>query len=165
MKNLTLDGARRQTIQLVVEEVVDTPFIIKRLESCGRHPRFSAEGIRAGGRKVRTRGIEKPEGVIFLLPSEQVSSLPMQMGFPYYTDHRTPFFSWPPLRWLFEEAEVTKSLEFLGPETKVSIDQFNSQLKSSILMKEREGRERTHQLFEEILNCSGPIKILNQRGT
>ena len=42
----------------------------------------------------------------------------MQMGFPYHTDHRTPFFSWPPLRWLFEEAEVTKSLQFLGPETK-----------------------------------------------
>ena len=36
------------------EEVVDTPFIIKRLESCGRHPRFSAEA-RSGGRKVRTR--------------------------------------------------------------------------------------------------------------
>ena len=31
----------------------------------------------------------------------------MQMGFPYYTDHRTPFFSWPPSRWLFEEGKVT----------------------------------------------------------
>ena len=55
-----------------------------------------------------------------MLPSEGVSrvSALMQMGFPYHTDHRTPFFSWPPLRWLFEEAEVTKSLQFLGPETK-----------------------------------------------
>ena len=52
--------------------------------------------------------IEKPEGVIFLLPSEEVSrvSALMQMGFPYHTDHRTPFFSWPPSRWLFEENNV-----------------------------------------------------------